>query len=406
MAKFNLNSVYTKDNIYSVLKLLKALIDTLDNYEFQPPIKDRDGNEIPNEWFSKLYSSIRGFYNGNIEVSKDAHIDGNIAIDLDATINGSIKLGTSYMLAYVNYPDISGTIPAIIKYRTENGSIIVDTAIAFDTTNCMLLAWLNLGNVTYANGVYTTTETPAMVDLTAVDANVISNLFRDVTNLKSQINNKQDKLNNTNFSQIFGQYALQPGNIDLPAVNVTFTQDPQDENYYTLTGDKTVSAKTANVKFMSNTLPFTENSHRVFIPDDYDGEVYAGYLADYNLNTKTGDASYIYLCTTAYARNYLQNKLYRHTLNVKSASYFAVFDYYCTSSEPINNLQDLTTYLKPTATSVYPCTCFTNNATPAPANMNAIKYSSNVWKFCLTGGTTETFGDSVLSVSDSVTAVD
>ena len=251
--------------------------------------------------------------------------------------------------------------------------------------------------------MYTTSVAPSTVDLPSLDVNIMNNL---ISGINAKINGKQDKLNNTNFSQIFGQYAIQPGNIDLPVVNVTFTQDPQNENGYTLQGDKTVSAKTANVTFMSNTLPFTQNSHRVFIPDDYDGEVYGGYLVDYNLNTKEGYADYIYFCTDVYARNYLQNKLYRHTLNVKSASYFAVFDYYCASSEPINNLQDLTTYLKPTATSVYPCTCFTNNATPAPANMNAIKYNSNAWKFCLTGGTTETLGDSVLSVSDSVTAAD
>lgn len=394
MSKFNLSSVYTKDNIYSVLKLLKALIDTLDNYEFQDPIVDANGNQIPMTWFQKLYKSIHGSDDGSVEVSKDA------------TINGSLKLGTRYMLGYVNYPDISGVIPAIINYRTDNGSIIPDTAIAFDTANCMLLAWLSLGNVTYANGAYTTTETPTMVDLTSVDANVIGALYSNVASLKREINDKQDKLNNTNFSQIFGQYAVKPGNIDLPVVNVTFTADPENENKYTLSGDRTISAKTANVTFMGNTLPFTENSHRVFIPDDYDGEYYGGYLVDYNLATKEGFADYLYLCTDTYVDNNFQKKLYRHTLNVKGASYFTVFDYYCASSEPINSLQALTTYLKPTATSVYPCACFTNNATPASANMNAIKYASNVWKFCLTGGTTETLGDSVMSVSDSVSAVD
>lgn len=394
MSKFNLSSVYTKDNIYSVLKLLKALIDTLDNYEFQDPIVDDNGDQIPMTWFQKLYKSIHGADDGSIDVSKDA------------TINGLLKLGTNSMFAYISYPEGPGAIPAIIQYRIDNGSIIIDTAIAFDTTSCMLLGWLNLGDVTYANGVYTTTEAPTMVDLSAVDVNVIGPLFGDVSSLKSQIKNKQDKLNNTNFSLIFGQYAPQPGNIDLPVVNVTFTQDPAFENRYTLTGDKTVSAKTANVTFMSNTLPFTENSHRIFIPDDYDGEFYGGYLVDYNLKTKEGYANYLYLCTDVYVDNNFQKKLYRHTLNVKGASYFAVFDYYCASSAPISSLQDLTTYLKPTATSVYPCTCFTNNATPAPANMNAIKYASNVWKFCLTGGTTETIGDSVMSVSDSVTAVD
>ena len=392
MAKFNLSSVYTKDNIYSVLKLLKALIDTLDNYEFQDPIVDANGNQIPMTWFQKLYKSIHGADDGSVAVSKDA------------TINGSLKLGSNTLFAYINYPNSNvGAIPAVFYYDIDAGKIFPRGAIGFDPQEALLLAWFDLGETTYENGVYTTAVAPSMVDLSALDVNIMNNF---IAGINAKINNKQDKLNNTNFSQIFGQYAPQPGNIDLPVVNVTFTQDPANENVYTLNGDKTVSAKTANVTFMSNTLPFTENSHRVFIPDDYDGEVYAGYLVDYNLATKEGSAEYVYLCTTAYATNYLQNKLYRHALNVKSASYFAVFDFYSTSREPINNTQALTTYLKPTASSVYPCACFANNATPAPANMNAIKYSSNTWKFCLTGGTAETFGDSVLSVSDSVTAVD
>lgn len=194
MSKFNLSSVYSKDNIYSVLKLLKALIDTLDNYEFQPPIKDRDGNEIPNEWFSKLYNSIRGSYNGDIEVGKDAHIDGNINVDLDATIGGLLKLGSSAMLAYISYPDGPGAVPAIMQYRIDNGSVIVDGAIAFDTTGPMLLSWLDLGNVTYANGVYTTTIAPAMIDLSSLNVDTIGGLYGDVTSLKTQVKNKQNKV--------------------------------------------------------------------------------------------------------------------------------------------------------------------------------------------------------------------
>lgn len=188
MSKFNLSSVYSKDNIYSVLKLLKALIDTLDNYEFQAPIKDRDGNEIPNEWFAKLYNSIHGSYNGDIEVGKDAHIDGNINVDFDATIGGLLKLGSSAMLGYISYPDGPGAVPAIMQYRIDNGSVIIDTAIAFDTTSSMLLSWFNLGNVTYANGVYTTTISPTMVDLTSVEVNTISGLYGDVTALKNRVN--------------------------------------------------------------------------------------------------------------------------------------------------------------------------------------------------------------------------
>lgn len=277
MAKFNLSSVYTKDNIYSVLKLLKALIDTLDNYEFQDPIVDANGNQIPMTWFQKLYKSIHGADDGSVAVSKDA------------TINGSLKLGSNTLFAYINYPNSNvGAIPAVFYYDIDAGKIFPRGAIGFDPQEALLLAWFDLGETTYENGVYTTAVAPSTVDLSALDVNIMNNF---IAGINAKINNKQDKL-------------------------------------------------------------------------------------------------------------------YRHALNVKSASYFAVFDFYSTSREPINNTQALTTYLKPTASSVYPCACFANNATPAPANMNAIKYSSNTWKFCLTGGTAETFGDSVLSVSDSVTAVD
>lgn len=187
MAKFNLSSVYSKDNIYSVLKLLKALIDTLDNYEFQPPIKDRDGNEIPNEWFAKLYNSIRGSYNGDIEVGKDANIDGNINVDADATIGGLIKLGSSAMLAYVDYPDSTGAVPAVFYYHIDNGTIIVDSAIAFDTSNSAILSWVDIGGTTYANGVYTTTTEPTVIDLPRLEVNAIGSLNVDVMLLKKAV---------------------------------------------------------------------------------------------------------------------------------------------------------------------------------------------------------------------------
>lgn len=195
MSKFNLSSVYSKDNIYSVLKLLKALIDTLDNYEFQPPIKDRDGNEIPNEWFSKLYNSIHGSYNGDIEVGKDAHIDGNINVDLDATIANLLKLGDNTIFAYINYPNSNdGAIPAVFYYDTEEGKIFVRAAIGFDPQQALLMAWYDLGVVTYANGVYTTTIAPAMIDLSSLNADTINGLYAAVNSLNTQVKNKQNKV--------------------------------------------------------------------------------------------------------------------------------------------------------------------------------------------------------------------
>lgn len=222
MAKFNLSSVYSKDNIYSVLKLLKALIDTLDNYEFEEPILDKNGNPIPMEWFAKLYNSIHGDDNGNVEVGKDAHIDGNINVSLDATIGGLIKLGSSTMIAYVDYPGSLGALPAVFYYYIKNGTIIVDSAIAFSVYECSLLAWLTIGDTTYSNGVYTTMAEPIRIDLTGIDVDAIDRLTgrlnkadtnattarteassalaktntleADVAELKTQVKNKQGKL--------------------------------------------------------------------------------------------------------------------------------------------------------------------------------------------------------------------
>lgn len=195
MSKFNLSSVYSKDNIYSVLKLLKALIDTLDNYEFQAPIKDRDGNEIPNEWFAKLYNSIHGSYNGDIEVGKDAHIDGNINVDFDATIGNLLKLGANTIFAYINYPGNQyDAIPAVFYYDIEEGKILVRAAIGFDPQQSLLMTWYDLGVTTYANGVYTTTIEPNTIDLSSLSIDAISGLYGDVNTLKTQVKNKQAKL--------------------------------------------------------------------------------------------------------------------------------------------------------------------------------------------------------------------
>ena len=304
MSKFNLSSVYTNDNIYSVLKLLKALIDTLDNYEFQDPIVDANGNQIPMTWFQKLYKSINGADDGSVEVGKDAHVAGSLNVDLSALINGTIslaknKLGLQSVEAEKMY---FSNVTLKYKGNTEYPGIVIlysyqYVAFVVDASNGVLHF--------LSSPLSAITETNTGFEITAQPFGNIKINCSDLMSLPSRVNDLESGLATANDS-ILGK----------------------------------------------------------------------------------------------------QDKLYRHTLNVKGASYFAVFDFYSISNNPIGSLQDLTTYLKPTATSVYPCTCFTNNATPAPANMNAIKYNSNAWKFCLTGGTTETFGDSVLSVSDSVTAVD
>lgn len=301
MSKFNLSSVYTNDNIYSVLKLLKALIDTLDNYEFQDPIVDANGNQIPMTWFQKLYKSINGTDDGSVALSKDANVAGSLNVDLSALINGTIRLAKN-------------------KLGLKQGA---DEKIYFSNVTLKYK-----GN----------TEYPGIVILYSY------------------------------------QYAALV--IDVNNSVLHFLSSPLSAISETNTGFEITAQPFGNVKINCSDL--------MSLPSRVN-----------DLESQVSNFSSTY-----------QSKLYRHTLNVKGTSYFAVFDYYCASSEPINTLQDLTTYLKPTATSVYPCTCFTNNTAPTPANMNAIKYSSNVWKFCFTGGTTETLGDSVLSVGDSVTAVD
>lgn len=385
MAKFNLSSVYSKDNIYSVLKLLKALIDTLDNYEFQDPIVDENGDPIPMTWFQKLYKSIHGTADGSVEVGKDAHVDGNINVDLDATIGGLLKLGNNALFAYINYPRGSMPIPSILYYDVENGKILPRSAIGFDPLESLLMSWYDLGETTYANGIYTITIEPAYIDLTSITTNEITRINTDIYNLKK------------NVSSI------------LPHVNATASTSAENADVYNIS----FNAKNIPGPFIldvTGDVVFSTiiNDNSGSFIYDFDGEdvgIYWTRLDNKNSGT-VFDIGFTDVIALSEILGSFQSKLYRHTLNVKGTTYFAIFDYYNTNNEPIDSPQDLTTYLKPTSTSVYPCTCFTNNASTAPAGMNAIKRDNNVWKFCLTGGTTETLGDSVLSVSDSVTAVD
>ena len=391
MSKFNLSSVYTNDNIYSVLKLLKALIDTLDNYEFQDPIVDANGNQIPMTWFQKLYKSINGADDGSVTVSKDSHVTGSLNVDLSALINGTIRLaknklglkqGADEKIYFSNvtlkYKDNTEYPGIVILYSYQYAALVIDV-------NNSVLHFLSspLGAITETNTGFEITAQPF--------GNVKINCS-DLMTLPSKVNDLESQ-----FSNILPHVsATAIRSADNPnSFNISFNANNISEPFILdVTGAVTFSA------IIVNNL-----GSAIY---DFDGEQASLYWVNIDSNT-SGYGYRISLedwpaldeILTTY-----QSKLYRHTLNVKSASYFAVFDYYCASSEPINTTQALTTYLKPTATSVYPCACFTNNATPAPANMNAIKYSSNVWKFCLTGGTAETLGDSVLSVSDSVTAAD
>lgn len=139
MSKFNLSSVYTNDNIYSVLKLLKALIDTLDNYEFQDPIVDANGNQIPMTWFQKLYKSINGTDDGSVAVGKDANVAGSLNVDLSALINGTIRLaknklglkqGADEKIYFSNvtlkYKDNTEYPGIVILYSYQYAALVID----------------------------------------------------------------------------------------------------------------------------------------------------------------------------------------------------------------------------------------------------------------------------------------
>lgn len=168
MSKFNLSSVYTNDNIYSVLKLLKALIDTLDNYEFQDPIVDANGNQIPMTWFQKLYKSIHGADDGSVAVSKDANVAGSLNVDLSALINGTIRLaknklglkqGADEKIYFSNvtlkYKDNTEYPGIVILYSYQYAALVIDV-------NNSILHFLSspLGAITETNTGFEITAQP------------------------------------------------------------------------------------------------------------------------------------------------------------------------------------------------------------------------------------------------------
>lgn len=150
MGKFNLSSVYTSDNIYSVLKLLKALIDTLDTYSFEEPILDKDGNPIPMDWFKNLYNSIHGDSSGNVEIGKDAHVDGNINVDGQATIGNNINIGT-WFVALVTTQNTYRGLSLVCKSNTIKE--LPYSVITFDATNAFI-DFYPTAALTYMGGWY------------------------------------------------------------------------------------------------------------------------------------------------------------------------------------------------------------------------------------------------------------
>ena len=409
MAKFNLSSVYTKDNIYSVLKLLKALIDTLDNYEFEEPIKDKDGNEIPMEWFANLYNSIHGDANGNVEIGKDSHVDGSLNVDLAATIASTIKLAKNKIkFSYAQYEKMyfadvtlkyegNRHVPGIIAI-TQSGymAFLIDY-----NKHTLTIASSPVSSIAETDNGFDIADTP--FEYNSIDFSKLETLPSRVNNMESQFSTiaqtaEHAKIASTQNASAIA--ALQSLINDLPVKIFDGTEDADTtETGANYVGDLSYDDNADCVVFGR-----VEQSRTDFT---FDGLVVfsngATYVAEKAFLDSTGDLHGGKMTPIADITKF--SKPIRHDITVRSASYFAMFTFYNTYNEPIDSPQDLTTYLKPTTASRFPCTCFTNVETPAPAAMNAIKYASSVWKFCLVGGTAEKDGDSILSVSDIVTAV-
>lgn len=365
MGKFNLSSVYTSDNIYSVLKLLKALIDTLDTYSFEEPILDKDGNLIPMDWFKNLYNSIHGDSNGNVEIGKDAHVDGNINVDGQATIGKELNLGSNAFFAKVLSPSNTTTLPAIFV-RNDNGSL---SAFSFDPNRGYILLWEIFTADNIENEVYTTNRKPFIIDMDYL------------SNIDTTISGIQNTLDDLHY------YILDATTLDESEVfGVVYISDFQYE-------DNTDCIVFGKVE--QSIAEFTINGIIVF----NNGETY--YAKDAFITGSTGE---LHNGIIKHLNSYL-NKYFRHTISIVGAGVFGSFDFYNTDNTPIDSPQDLTTYLKPTTNSKYPCYCLTTDNPPNATQMNCIVYTNNVWKFATKTNTANIVGPSITTVSDIVTAV-
>ena len=356
MGKFNLSSVYTSDNIYSVLKLLKALIDTLDTYSFEEPILDKDGNPIPMDWFKNLYNSIHGDSNGNVEIGKDAHVDGNINVDGQATIGKELNLGSRAFFAKVLSPSNTMTLPAIFV-RNDNSSL---SAFSFDPNRGYILLWEIFTADNIENEVYTTNRNPFIIDM-----DYLSNIDEEVNELRETITSDYQRklVSGENIKTIFNNSILGAGNIDVPIISLTSTEDTEER--YVLTGEKYTSGF-AFAKFNSILVPFYGNANAVkniegnsLTVDDFDGDTISFINTRYD--GKIGEGSALYL--DAYSRNYIdgniQKKLFIHTIHIQGAlsdgglPFNVCLTALLNNNTPIDSVQDLTTQLNGTR---YACT--------------------------------------------------
>ena len=103
-----------------------------------------------------------------------------------------------------------------------------------------------------------------------------------------------------------------------------------------------------------------------------------------------------------------QTKLYRHIITMVANTEegdpeTSIIEYISTNNLKVDNLEKLTTLLKPTANFIYPLGPVVNADLGGITDYNQLEYSNSVWKFA--GSASNTTKINVASVSDVVTAL-
>ena len=123
----------------------------------------------------------------------------------------------------------------------------------------------------------------------------------------------------------------------------------------------------------------------------------------FSYNSTTNKATF-----TKYALANTQPKLYRHILTMVANTEegdpeTSIIEYISTNNLNVDNLEKLTTLLKPTANFIYPLGPVVNSDLGGITDYNILEYSNSVWKFA--GSASNTTKINVASVSDVVTTL-
>lgn len=137
MANVKLKSIFTKEDIYTVLQLLKALADGVDENDtnMQAQIDELktkidtlkpepEGYSVDNAGNVTIAGALKANNNGNVEVSKNLNVNGN------ASVNTLPFRAQDIAIAQLPVKDMSGgsgdtgmTLPAILIHCHSTGSI-------------------------------------------------------------------------------------------------------------------------------------------------------------------------------------------------------------------------------------------------------------------------------------------